>query len=67
MQLLYALLSATSSPKTIGGMSYATIELTPIALKQPLVTSQSEAREARHTITACNNTDKLSQHVVAQS
>ena len=67
MQPSYALLPATSYPKIVGGMCYAIIELPPIALKQPLVTSQSEAREARHAIPACNNTDKLSQHAVTQS
>ena len=29
--------------------------------------SQSEAREVRHTIPACNSLDKLSQHTVANS
>ena len=29
--------------------------------------SQSEAREVRHAIPACNNIDKLSQHAVAKS
>ena len=53
MQPSYALLPATSYPKTVGGMCYAIIELTPIGLKQPLVTSQSEAREAIHIIPAC--------------
>ena len=43
MQPSYALLSATSYPKTVGGMCYAIIELTPIGLKQPLVASQSQA------------------------
>ena len=42
MQQSYALLPATSHPKTVGGMCYAIIELTPIGLKQPLVTSQSK-------------------------
>ena len=53
MQPSYALLPATSYPKTVGGMSYAIIELTLIGLKQPLVTSQSQAQRL----------DKLSQHV----
>ena len=53
MQPSYALLPATSYPKTVGGMCYAIMGLTPIGLKQPLVTSQSQAREARHTIPAC--------------
>ena len=43
MQPSYALLSATSYPKTVGGMCYAIIELTLTGLKQPLVTSQSQA------------------------
>ena len=53
MQPSYALLPDTSYPKTVGGMCYAIIELILIGLKQPLVTSQSKAREARHTIPAC--------------
>ena len=53
MQPFYALLPATSYPETVGGMCYATIKLTLIGLKQPLVTSQSEARKARHTIPTC--------------
>ena len=57
MQPSYALLSATSYPKTVGGMYYAIIELTPIGLKQPLVTSQSQTGKL----------DTLSQHAVAQS
>ena len=38
-------------------MCYAIIELTPIGLKQPLLTSQSQV----------GNLDTLSQHAVAQS
>ena len=57
MQPSCALLPATSCPKTVGGMCYAIIELTQIGLKQPLVTSQSQARKL----------DTLSQHAVAQS
>ena len=45
----YALLPATSYSKTVGGMCYAIIKLTPIGLKQPLVTSQSQARRL-HTL-----------------
>ena len=52
MQPLYALLPATSYPKTVGGMCYAIIESTMIGLKQPLVTSQSWA----------GRLDTLSQH-----
>ena len=40
MQPSYALLPATSYPKTVGGMCYAILGLTPIGLKQPLVTTQ---------------------------
>ena len=43
MQPSYALLPATSYPKTIGGMCYAIIELMQVGLKQPLVTSQLQA------------------------
>ena len=53
MQPSYALLPAASYPKTVGGMCYAIVGLTPIRLKHPLVTSQSQAREARHAIPAC--------------
>ena len=52
MQPSYALLPATSYPKTVGGMWYAIIGLTLIVLKQPLVTSQSQAGETRHAIPA---------------
>ena len=52
MQPSYALLPDTSYPKTVGGMCYAIIKITPIRLKQPLVTSQSQA----------GRLDKLSQH-----
>ena len=52
MQPSYALLPVTSYPNTVGGMGYAIIELTPIGLKQPLVTSQSQAEKL----------DMLSQH-----
>ena len=66
MQPSYALLPATSYPKTVGGMCYTIIELMPIGLKHPLVTSQSQARRldklSQHT-----SVDKLSQHVVAKS
>ena len=53
MQPSYVLLPATSYPKTVGGMCYVIIVLTLIGLKQPLATSQSQAREARHAIPAC--------------
>ena len=53
MQPSYALLPATSYPRNFGRMCYAIIELTPIGLKQPLVTGQSQAADARHTIPAC--------------
>ena len=53
MQPSYALLPTTSYPKTVGGMCNAIIELTLLGLIQPLVTSQSEGREARHAIPAC--------------
>ena len=53
MQPSYALLSATNYPKTVGGMCYAITEVTPIGLKQPLVTSQSQTGKL----------DMLSQHV----
>ena len=43
MQPSYALLPATSYPKTFGGMCYDITELTLIELTQPLVTSQSQA------------------------
>ena len=63
MQLSYALLPATSYPKTVGGMCYAIIELTLIGLKQPLVASQSHAgkldmlpqhAKCRQAIPACS-------------
>ena len=53
MQPSYALLPATSYPKTVGGMCYAITGLTLIGLKHSLVTSQSQARKARHAIQAC--------------
>ena len=46
MQPSYALLSATRNPKTVGGMCYAITGLTLIGLKHPLVSIQSQAREA---------------------
>ena len=52
MQPSYALLPASSYPKTVVGMCYAVIELTPIGLKWPLVTSQSWSGKL----------DMLSQH-----
>ena len=54
MQASYAVLPATSYPKTVEGMYYAIIELTPIQFKQLLVTSQSQARKW----------DMLSQHAL---
>ena len=66
MQPSYALLPATSYPKTVGGMCYAIIELTPIGLKQLLATTQSQpGRLDKLSQHAC--IDKLSQYVVAQS
>ena len=62
----YALLPATSYPKTVGGMCYAIIELTPIGLQQSLVTSQSQAVRL-HMLSQHAGVDKLSQHAVAQS
>ena len=53
MQLSDALLPATSNPKTVGGICYAIIGLTLIGLKQLLVNTQPQAREARHAIPAC--------------
>ena len=47
MQPSYALLPATSYPKTVGGMCYAIIELTLIGLKQPIT-----GKEARYAIPA---------------
>ena len=41
---ILCLMPATIHPKTVGGMCYAIIKLTPIVLKQPLVTSQSQVR-----------------------
>ena len=35
-------------------MCYAMIELTPIGLKHPVVTSQSQARGGRYAIPACS-------------
>ena len=66
MQPSYALLPATSYPKTVGGMCYAIIELTLIGLKQPLVNSQSEARKL-DMLSLHASVDNLSQHAVAQS
>ena len=57
MQPSYALLPATS---------YAIIGLTPIGLKQPLVTCQSQAGEVKYAIPTCK-CRKLSQHAVTQS
>ena len=54
MQPSYALLPATSYPKTVGGMCYAIIELTLVGLRQLLVTSQLQTRKL----------DTLSQHAV---
>ena len=66
MQPSYALLPASSSSNTVGGMCYAIIELTPIRLKQPLVTSQSQARRL-DKLSQHANKDKVSQHAVTQS
>ena len=62
----YALLPATIYPKTVGGVCYATIELTPVGLKQPLVTSQSQAGRL-DKLSQHASVDRLSQHAVAQS
>ena len=80
MQPFYVLLLATSNPKSVGGMYYAIFGLTLIGLKQQLVTTQSQPREARHAIPPCivytsypsmqlpnyrpGKLDILSQHVV---
>ena len=64
MQPSYALLPATSYPKTVGGMYNAIIKLTLIGLKQPLVTSQSQARKL-DTLSKHASIDKLFQHAVA--
>ena len=66
MQPSNALLPVTSYPKTVGGMCYAIIELILIGLKQPLVTSQSQAGKL-DTLYQHASVDKLSQHAVAQS
>ena len=66
MQPSNALLPATSYPMTVGGMCYGIIELTPIGLKQQLVTSKSQARKL-YTISQHESVEKLSQHAVAQS
>ena len=63
MQPSYVLLTTTSYPKTVGGMCYAIIELTPIGLKQPLVTSQSQAGRLEKLIQHAS-VDMLSQHAV---
>ena len=55
MQPSYALLPATSYPKTVGGICYAIIVLIPIGLKQPLVTSQSQAGEGKYGIPSCSH------------
>ena len=66
MQPSYTLLPATSYPKTVGGMCYAIIELTPIGLKQLSVTSQPQAGRL-DMLSQYTSADKLSQHAVAQS
>ena len=66
MQQSYAILPATSYPKTVGGMCYAIIELTLIGLKQLLVTSQSQAGRL-DALFQHGSVDKLFQHAVAQS
>ena len=66
MQPSYALLSTTSCPKTVGEMCYAIILLILIGLKQPLVTSQSQARML-DMLSWHASKDKLSKHTVAQS
>ena len=59
MQPSYALLPATSYPKTVGRMCYAIIESTLIGLKQPLVTSQPQAGKL-DTLSQHASVDKLS-------
>ena len=54
MQPFYALLPATSYPKTVGEMYYAIIELTPIGLKTTISNQPITGLEARHTIPACS-------------
>ena len=66
MQPSYTLLPATSYPKTVGGMCYAIIEITPIGLKQPLVASQSQAGRP-DMLSQHASIDRISQHAVAQS
>ena len=61
MQPYYALLLVTSYPKTVGGMCYAIIQVTLIGLKQPLVTSQSQAGKL-DMLSKHASVDKLSQH-----
>ena len=65
MQPSYALLPATSYPKTVVGMCYAIIELTPIGLKQPLVISQSQTRRLGK-LSQHASVDKLSQYAITQ-
>ena len=59
MQPSYALFPVTNYPKTVGGMYYVILEITPIGLKQPLVTSKSQARRL-DTISWHASVDKLS-------
>ena len=66
MQPSYALLTATSYPKTVGGICFATIKLTPIGLKQPLVTSHSQARQLDMPSQQAE-CRKLPQHALTQS
>ena len=44
---------ATLTKEAFTILYYAIIVLTPIGLKQPFITRQSQAGEARHAIPAC--------------
>ena len=58
---------STSYPKTVGGVCYAIIRAHTERVKTTISNYPIIGQEARHAIPACNNTDKLSQHAVAQS
>ena len=64
MQPSCVLLSTTSHPKTVGGMCYAIIKLPLIGLKQPFISSQSQAGRL-DKLSQHGSVDMLSQHVVA--
>ena len=61
MQPSYALMPATSYPKTIGGMCYAIIRTHTDKVKQPLVIYQSQARR-QNRLSQHASVDMLSQH-----